>query len=678
MKSIQILLVFCPFLMGCNDFLATPEAASILKAIKGEKPEQSARETADFLALPSLSSKLSKAKHVEPLPLERLVSVHQKYDQARRSKGLGLAGKNRLLELSKNDLQLLLEHEHLKKYFDGKKFKKIDQNWLLEDSATTGLRLTESSKTLSWNVSQDTVVASVIKNIPIRNQGQRGTCASFASLGSLEAFLLKKYNTLDSIDLSEQRYYYMSKPRHWKNGGSLDEEGSNPAVGMAKSLGLSLNDQTFPPNSPSDFNIPLESQCSYQASAGSNDLQVPQSEECFQGVVRITDFAGYMYQPSKRLSTPQQIFDYLVTEELPVIIATKLSDNWEAGKPMITLSEAGQPGSTEHASGHAYLIVGAKKIAESSYPGEGGMCFIIRNSWGTGWGSSGYSCITLAWFNAYRYPTGFPVILNASLDPDKFEAAELYHQKNPTEYILPTEQQILDNSYVNSSTPTKGKVLFMTGDQKTNYQRLENYTSSSLVVENHSSVSTIYFEDGATFFLRGVLQDHKTLTPALTLKVEGDILSTDRQGDHQRKIGRIDRKTSIIYLCSMEYSAVCSLRIDQQNQIRIELTDREEMVEKSSGDFSWKQVSLGSYGFEFSKPRGVNTKVDLRLDKSGKKTDPIRLALDPLSGDILFLNQSVGNVLKGSFCSGDFADSCILSLAEDQFAVLPNINGKTP
>jgi hypothetical protein len=174
------------------------------------------------------------------------------------------------------------------------------------------------------------------------------------------------------------------------------------------------------------------------------------------------------------------------------------------------------------------------------------------------------------------------------------------------------------------------------------------------------------------------LQDQKTLTPALTLKVSGDILSTNRQGDYERTIGRIDRQQSIIYLCSMEYSAVCSLRIDEQNQILIDLTDREEMVEKSNGNFSWKQVSLGSYGFEFSKPRGVNTKVDLRLDKSGKKTDPIRLALDPLSGDILFLNQSVGNVLKGSFCSGAFADRCILSLAEDRFAVLLNQSGQKP
>jgi len=53
--------------------------------------------------------------------------------------------------------------------------------------------------------------------------------------------------------------------------------------------------------------------------------------------------------------------------------------------------------------GHAFVIVGYDddKMSVEGVPG----CFLIRNSWGTGWANGGYAWIPYAWFTAYVWET---------------------------------------------------------------------------------------------------------------------------------------------------------------------------------------------------------------------------------------------------------------------------------
>ena len=73
---------------------------------------------------------------------------------------------------------------------------------------------------------------------------------------------------------------------------------------------------------------------------------------------------------------------------MPVVVGTLVFDSWlrspetrRTGK--ITMPLPGEP--TE--GGHAWCIVGYQD--EASVPGGG--YFIVRNSWGTGWGDRGFA-----------------------------------------------------------------------------------------------------------------------------------------------------------------------------------------------------------------------------------------------------------------------------------------------
>ena len=126
----------------------------------------------------------------------------------------------------------------------------------------------------SWPAGVSEILISNMNRVPVRHQGQRGTCASFAAVGHLEYLIINKFgDKLSTIDLSEQRFYMMSLPEFWNSnpvGGVTDKDaGSVPDNGFMMSYGKSKG-QTIPSDNP-EYNIPLEVDCPYNGSPGANN-----------------------------------------------------------------------------------------------------------------------------------------------------------------------------------------------------------------------------------------------------------------------------------------------------------------------------------------------------------------------------------------------------------------------
>lgn len=92
--------------------------------------------------------------------------------------------------------------------------------------------------TVTWTSNKTRFTISTLDRMPVRDQGQRGTCAAHAGVGQLEGLILKKYPEISGINLSEQRFYYMAKPDHWATGGAVDQEGSEAGSAFASSKGF--------------------------------------------------------------------------------------------------------------------------------------------------------------------------------------------------------------------------------------------------------------------------------------------------------------------------------------------------------------------------------------------------------------------------------------------------------
>lgn len=561
----------------------------------------------------------------------------------------------------------------------------MDANAFLEDDnsffeiASAGLvaQTKLANDSVTWSASEEEFVVSVAAKIPVRDQGRRGTCSSFAGIGQIEGALLKKYSTLESIDLSEQRFYYMSKPENWETGGDPNQGGSNAGSGFSKSNGYSWpgESHTYPPGSPDDFNIPLEANCPYNKYLGSNDLQTPQAAGCEDGVAKVQDFAAWVYEWDKRPKTAQEIYDWLLTEDYPLVTASKLSQNWEYNDGMITLAGAGgTPGDSTHASGHAYLIVGAKKLNESEFPGEGGMCFIIKNSWGTGWGVNGYACMTLAWFNAWRYEDGFPAAFDVELDPDKYEEVQAYLDSRPDELINPDDGTRTDNGGRQSQGKSRtGTASFFAQSSTVKSLHLtlsEDMEYGSLLAENDEFYKVLYKIENDNILIRGIKADDKTVTHGIDLSVVDQKLVYKEDNYDDLEVGSIDTEKKLITLCSDDYLNRCHVNyIEESNELTIGLSQEEALKQKSEGPYNWSDISLAGYGAGISAPSGLSNKIDMRFKVDGKDTNPLRFLVKPLSGDVMYNNKTVGNYQNFSFCNDTFKDVCRVVVSGDDFNV---------
>ncbi len=235
---------------------------------------------------------------------------------------------------------------------------------------------------LSKAVKSDYHVIPYSLDVNIRDQGRRPTCASFAGVRAIEVVLASMNK---AMDLSEQYFYYSSKPECQYS--PCNNRGSWVRKGFDRS------------RSSSEPDIPLESSCPYiSTSISGNETQIPMKLPCQQGVAKVSAYT--------KLQTVNGIYNALSINR-PVIAGFKLTPNFYENEGLITYKDSLKRGKMDsHAGGHAVVLVGYMKLPPKMQD-EGKVCFITANSWGEGWGRGGHGCLTEKWVRNYRVNNAF-------------------------------------------------------------------------------------------------------------------------------------------------------------------------------------------------------------------------------------------------------------------------------
>jgi C1A family cysteine protease len=224
-------------------------------------------------------------------------------------------------------------------------------------------------------------------SVPIRDQAQRATCSSFAGVRAME-ILLHSYGR--SLDLSEQYFYWASKPDC--RDSKCTTSGSWVGYGLE-----------YTRDNSSKW-IPTESQCPYvKSKVSGNETQIPLKSNCSNGLARAKKF--------HYLKTLDEVIKSL-DQNRPVIAGSRLSKRFYRNEGLVLLSEKDQGDIklNSHSGGHSYLFVGYMTLPPELHQKEGKLCFIVANSWGEGWGVGGHSCLSEKWILHHRQTNPFTAI----------------------------------------------------------------------------------------------------------------------------------------------------------------------------------------------------------------------------------------------------------------------------
>ena len=224
------------------------------------------------------------------------------------------------------------------------------------------------------------------------------------------------------------------------------------------------------------------------------------------------------------------------------------------------------------------------------------MCLVIINSWGKGWGVNGYSCMTLAWFNEYRfrqkngnlYSTMF--IHDVNLDEayakekygnsvsDELEEGNGNDKKGDEEKEGDVDIVVIDEKKdPDPVDPNDNKVE--EEDQKKDDEPVviqDGFTVGKLVREDGTMASVVFKVESDSFTLKGVHPDNKSVTKALVLRTGNNkIFFNDTINGRNDVEGGVINGTEIT-LCAKKYQGVCKFHIDlEENQLLIGLTEGE-------------------------------------------------------------------------------------------------------
>ncbi len=262
-----------------------------------------------------------------------------------------------------------------------KRIPQIKKN--LEDSSVfKNVKKISKQDLIQKNINQPTanvLVDDAILKVKVKDQGDRPTCSAFAGTVLIES-LLQKNNINQS--LSPEYVYFASKPDCQKSPCAT--------VGSWIGYGFEYSQKKSSPD------IPTLDDCNYSNSAQtSNQTNLPLKSSCSNGLVQIKKF--------RYLTTMQQAYAEIQGGK-SVFVSLKLSENFYDNQGIIYLTEASK-GNTpldQHSKGHAVVIVGIMPLPKKVIASEGAFCWIIKNSWGQGWGRGGYACLSEKWLNQHR------------------------------------------------------------------------------------------------------------------------------------------------------------------------------------------------------------------------------------------------------------------------------------
>ncbi len=238
------------------------------------------------------------------------------------------------------------------------------QEWLKDKGfyPSNSVKLTSGlPSSFDWRDPQGRLGANWDCTTPIKNQGGCGSCWAFATVGVLESAVLIKDNMVK--DFSEQ-YLVSCNTDDWGcDGGWWAHDYHQWKKGA---------------NGEEDVGAVLESQKSYQANEEpcDPDYDHPYQIDSWSYIGSL----GPIGVPSTE-SIKQAIYDHG-----PVCVAIYADDKFQAYDEGIFDKNEGE---LFKPINHAVVLVGW----DDDYQGTGTGVWILRNSWGSGWGDGGYMYI---------------------------------------------------------------------------------------------------------------------------------------------------------------------------------------------------------------------------------------------------------------------------------------------
>ncbi|MDE6453204.1 MAG: C1 family peptidase [Muribaculaceae bacterium] len=232
---------------------------------------------------------------------------------------------------------------------------------------------------------------------PVKNQGELGSCSTFASVAMYEAMM----NRCDpgraaDADMSERFVYYHSNVLQGRPEGGSNYFDQLAVLGKHGVCAENLFGYST---------VDLHKEPSDEAVADAMTHRVLSAEQL---VLRSGGSAADALAANHRLITSA------LSEGFPVGIALKIYDNFGVGSPYIN-----RPDADDVASGgegyHAMVAVGYSEAEK---------CYIVRNSWGKGFGDNGYCYISAAYVDDAEF-NNFACIIRETTDCGKGRGAEV-------------------------------------------------------------------------------------------------------------------------------------------------------------------------------------------------------------------------------------------------------------
>lgn len=392
-------------------FIVPSVFAAVLTSVSGDNSYESAPEYQAILAQIKLQGEFGSK--VISVPGPKVMSRGEQIVAAAKAKNKALIAQQTLDEKKRDDSnQQLSEMDRLKledkKTRDGWKKEVIEtrKQWQKEQDIFLGRIKTYELNTFAIPVKKEVIIEQkTIPNlpevfivnsafqVPIRDQVARPTCSAFAGIRALEVILAQNNNPQD---LSEQYFYWASKPDCHESPCGHKGSWVNNAYRFSQKH--------------KSIDIPTEVNCSYQTKGMDlNETQIPLPSNCHEGLAKVMSFED--------VRTLADVIAKL-KQNVPVIVAAKLTENFYKNQGLVTFAEASKKVGValdQHALGHAFLAIGVMELPPSVKATEGSYCIVVANSWGKGWGSGGYSCLTEKWLTTFRQPAPFVAVTKVSV-----------------------------------------------------------------------------------------------------------------------------------------------------------------------------------------------------------------------------------------------------------------------
>jgi len=257
-------------------------------------------------------------------------------------------------------------------------------NWVAGETSVSGLSLEEKRRLCGFRPDMEQpapMISSIMKMplrafpstfdwrdnpsgfnwmTPVRNQGGCGSCVAFAALGAFEACENINVNGAPdpTLNMSEQ-FLFSCGGGDCENGWYFSEAGG--ALEYLKNVGVT-DEACYPyqglcPSEP-DNNCPCDDRCADWAS-------------------RVVTVSDYIMISDGDPPADAVLKNYVQVQPVPCAMDTYESFYWYSGD----VYEHGAGDAL--LGGHGVVIVGWDDTTDPP-------CWIVKNSWGTGWGESGY------------------------------------------------------------------------------------------------------------------------------------------------------------------------------------------------------------------------------------------------------------------------------------------------